>query len=189
MSNVQYSLWIVFHSAQMLSTSGSFNKNKQLIYYEWIHSLCQVNTGCWCSMINEWQPPSHPEPTRIISQTVYELIIKILWKSFCSNFDFNYPITSQFCAKWWPDWIIFFINKEHIFTGFGLFTLKVFMEHVEGSFIVWIVITSCSQAMVECMVMCNPWGTWYIDVSQNIKTLTLDILNYYVEIHLCSCFL
>ena len=115
-SNVQCSLWIIFHSAQMLTTSGSFNKNKQFTHNVWIHSLCQVNTGCWCSIINEWQPPSHPEPTRIISNKVSELIIKILWKSFCFNFDFNYPIMSQFCAKLWPDWIITFLSTRNIFS-------------------------------------------------------------------------
>ena len=33
--------------------------SKQLIYYVWIHSLCQVHTDWWGSMITGWQPPNH----------------------------------------------------------------------------------------------------------------------------------
>ena len=70
---------------------------------------------CWSSQI----PCCFTKLSLTISQRVFELIIKILWKLFCCNPDFYGISRSQICtsheslavmtcAKLWPDLIIIF---------------------------------------------------------------------------------
>ena len=112
-----------------------------------------------------------------LSPSVYQLIIKILWIYFSSNFDSNGPIRSQFCtwhdsltvmtcAKLWPDLIIIcHVRATWIFTRFGSWAHKPFVEWV------W-ALPKWDLAIICCHIhSANGRHTRRIDVRRNIMCI------------------